>query len=116
MFGKGQNTLTDTGQGTPATITGNIYFGGSLSGADSLTIGRSGTLTGAVFEGSNGKVKADVKPGGTLNLQNSYIPGGAPTGFTPSTTTAAPLVATDFDIEQGANWSINVSQPFNLMV
>jgi hypothetical protein len=114
VFGGGQNTLTDTGVGSArATVDGNVYFGGNLGGPDTLTIGASGTLTGSVFEGGNGEVNVEVLAAGTLILQNSYMPVNAPTGFTPGTT-AAPLIANSFRIEDDANWSLALTQPFNL--
>ncbi len=127
VFGKGQNTLIDEGSGSTSATIGaslaqestdysaqtHVYFGGNLAGPDTLTIGASGTLTGSVFEGGDGTVNVDVAAGGTLNLQNSFIPLNAPTGFTPGAT-AAPLIANNFTIENNANWSLTLTQPFNL--
>jgi len=116
VLGVGQNTLTDTGSGpTPASITGNVYFGGQIGVYDQFTIGEYGTFTGAVIEGANGKVTVDVQGGGAFNLTNSYLPVNSPSGPSASSPyVAAPLIAHDFTIENDANWSLTLSQPFNL--
>jgi outer membrane autotransporter protein len=107
IFGSGMNTLTDTGVGLTsfATIDGNIYFGGNSSGDDILTVGGYGIVTSSVFEGGAGKVDIKVLGSGTLNIQNSTLPGK---------TAAAPLVAGSFTIEDGGAWSVTASEPFNL--
>jgi outer membrane autotransporter protein len=107
IFGSGMNTLTDSGVGLTSfgTIEGNIYFGGNSSGDDTLTVGGYGIVSSSIFEGGAGKVDIDVKGSGTLNIQNSTLPGK---------TAAAPLIAGNFTIENGAAWSVTASQPFNL--
>ncbi|MGH6878370.1 MAG: beta strand repeat-containing protein, partial [Rhizomicrobium sp.] len=70
LFGTGADTLIDTGTAQiPATITGNVNFGGTSStgGDDTLTIGDFGTLTGAVTEPLGSYVDVSIASGGTLN-------------------------------------------------
>lgn len=118
LFGSGPDTLTITGSAqTPATVTGNVNFGGcttvndnntcSTTGHDTLIINDFGTLSGAVTEELGSHVDVSIAEGGTLNLEN-----------TPETlgSNVVGLYAGSFDVSAGANIGIVVSQPFNLSV
>ncbi|HEY2446957.1 MAG TPA: autotransporter domain-containing protein [Rhizomicrobium sp.] len=109
LFGTGNDTLTDTGTAQiPATITGNVSFGGTTNGNDTLTIGAFGTLSGAVTETLGSHVDVTIAQGGTLDLANTpdNLGAGNVTG----------LNAGFFDLNPGASLGLVVSQPFNLAV
>jgi len=109
FFGTGNDTLTDTGTAqTPATITGNVNFGGTNNGGDdTLYIGEFGTLTGAVTEQLGSRVNVTIAQGGTLTLENTPANLGAG---------VVGLYAGSFDVATGANLGLVVSQPFNVTV
>jgi len=110
LFGTGNDTLSDTGTAQqPATINGNISFGGTNNGGvDTLTIGSFGTVSGAVTETLGGHVNVTIAQGGTLNLENS------PSSLEFASGGVVGLYAGTFDVESGGTLGLTVSQPFNL--
>jgi hypothetical protein len=107
-FGVGNDTLTDIGSAqTPASIAGNVSFGGTTNGDDTLTIGNFATLTGAVTEQLGSHVDVSVQEGGTLNLENTSTNLGD---------NVIGLYAGKFDTDPGTNLGLVVSQPFNLNI
>jgi hypothetical protein len=82
------NTPAATG-GTPAIVTGNVFFG---TGQSTLNINDYGTLTGAVTSG-NGALDVAISKFGTLDLTN----------------TLSSLVVQDFTVNKGTI-SIPVSE------
>ncbi len=113
LFGTGADTLTVNGSAqTPATVTGNVSFGGNstatLGAVDTLNIGTFGTLTGAVTETLGSHLDVMIASGGTLNLENTPANLGA--------NNVVGLYAGSFTVDTGATLGLVVSQPFNLSV
>lgn len=110
-FGSGADTLDDSGTAQkPATIVGNVSFGGTATGNggnDVLDIGLFGSLTGAVTETLGSHVDVTVDQGGTLDLQNTSANLGD---------NVIGLYAGSFQTQPGANLGLIVSQPFNLSI
>lgn len=112
LFGSGNDTLNVTGTAqSPATVNGNVSFGGcdstSGNGDDTLIIGEFGSVTGAITEKLGCHVDVSIAQGGTLNLENTSANLGS---------NAIGLYAGSFDMAAGSNLGLVVSQPFNLSV
>jgi hypothetical protein len=112
FFGTGNDTLTVQGTAqTPATVAGNIFFGGTggyqnqTPGFDNLTVGDFGTVSGAVTEKLGSLVNVDVEQGGTLDLENTPQNLGA--------NNVVGLYANNFVVGSGADMTLAVSQAFN---
>jgi Autotransporter beta-domain len=121
LFGSGADTLTVEGpsQTTPASVTGDINFGGTATAGgggpadDSLTIG-FGTVTGAIQENGGGVVDVDVMDGGTLTLTNSGVCLNLTTpNSCKQNGISAGMQAGTMTIASGGNLGISLAQPFN---
>jgi hypothetical protein len=112
LFGSGNDTLNVTGSAqVPATVNGNINFGGcnssSGNGDDTLIIGEFASVTGAVTEKLGCHVDVSIAQGGTLNLENTPANLGS---------NVVGLYAGAFDMAPGSNLGLVVSQSFNLSI
>ncbi len=105
LFGTGDDVLNVTGTAQQAaTVNGNISFGGSTGGNDTLIVGPFGTVNGAVTESLGSHVDVTIGQGGTLNLENT------PTNLS----TVVGLYAGSFTLDPGGTLDIVPSQAFNL--
>jgi hypothetical protein len=108
LFGSGNDNLSVTGTAQiPASVTGNVNFGGCNNGDDTLTIGEFASVTGAVTEKLGCHVDVSIAQGGTLNLQNTSANLGS---------NVIGLYAGSFDMAAGSSLGLVVSQSFNLSV
>jgi hypothetical protein len=111
-FGTGNDNLIDSGTAqTPASITGNVFFGGTggtTPGDDQFTIGDFGSFKGALTEKLGSFVDITVDQGGTLVLENTPQALGD--------NNVVGVYAGKFDVSAGAALTLYVSQPFNLSV
>jgi hypothetical protein len=108
-FGTGNDNFTIEGNAeTPASFTGNLYFGGTTGGDDVLNIDDFSTESGAIVEKLGSVVDVTIASGGTLILSNTPQNLG--------TNNVVGLHAGKFDVDSGANMTLFVSQPFNRSV
>ena len=106
-LGTGNDNVTIEGTAqAPASLTGNLYLGGTTGGGDDqVTIGDFGTEIGAMVEKLGSLVDVTVEQGGTLDLEN--------TAQVLGTTSVTSLYADKFDVQDGATLGLDVSQTFN---
>jgi len=109
MFGTGPDTLNVTGGVTPATVTGNISFGGTSGvpfSSDNLIVGTNATVTGGIIETGTTQLNVLVQGGGTLNLTNG--PSAIP--LSPWNTG---LLSNNFNVNAVGTLGLKLSQTFN---
>jgi hypothetical protein len=101
LFGTGDNQILDVmglSSDNPATVTGNISYGGGTSngvfGSDKLTIQNFATVTGTIT--SKNGVDVDIQNGGTLTLTNKDTA----------------LLANAFHVENGGTLNVTVLNDF----
>jgi hypothetical protein len=117
-FGSFNDVLNVTGfaSNEPATVTGNLFFGGNNGADDQLVIGQWGTVTGQVYAGSfsdrtAGQLDVSVGNEGNLNMLTAATNNGFG-DVHQSPPAENPLIAGSFDVASGGSVDIHYAQAF----
>ncbi len=113
VFGTGNDIITNsaTTPAAPATITGNLDFGG---GTDTLQLGQTGNSShpgnfiGSIQEATGGTVAIDIGPGSELLLKND----GTDSNLGINLTTNLPV--STLTVESSATLGLTLAQVFNV--
>jgi hypothetical protein len=118
LFGAHNDTFKVIGltATTPASMTGNINFGGNAPGGnDTLTIGgndAADSVTGKIQEQAGGTVAVTIYQGASLFLENNGDLTGQ-TDFSNASTLSANLPVSNLSVQNDATLGLTLSQAFN---